>query len=181
MRVSYCFMVGVLFYGVKTILLDACCSFGVANQRRLLFDYRRGKSKPSNALDGSYHPPCSAKSTRFGNISFDPDLPLTALSYHQQSVVCYARTSNEKGAKLVAGFPTPTGEAIEAVFSLIDGMLLGDGAELIEAFESANRRVCFTRNSSMSKLQRLKLTFSGEAKKAKWSSTHPDMCVSKIT
>ena len=109
-------------------------------------------------------------------MSCDPGLPFTftALSYHQQSVICYVRPINSKGTKFVAGFPTPTGDVIEIELSFIDGMLLGDGSELIEAFESANSCVYFTRSSSMSKLQRLKLTTSGKPKKTKWSSTHPD-------
>merc|ERR1711991_1179118 len=53
-------------------------------------------------------------------------------------------------------------------------MLLGNRAELIRAFESHNDHNYFTRNSSMSKLQRLKSTSTGKPKRTKWSSTHPD-------
>ena len=53
-------------------------------------------------------------------------------------------------------------------------MLLGDGSKLIEACECDVKHGYFTRNPTMSKLQRLKSTSSGKPKKTKWSSTHPD-------
>ena len=167
-------MVSHFFYGKDTFLLDTCCNAGVTNQKCLLSEFSKGNSKPANTLGGSYQPPYTAKSICFGDMSFDPNLPFTVLSYYQQKIMSYVRPTSVEGNKFVAGFSIPSGDVVEIVFTFIDGMLLGDGSKLIEAFESHSNHGYFTRNPSMSKLQRLKSTPSGKAKKTKWSSTHPD-------
>ena len=80
------------------------------------------------------------------------------LSYYQQKIMSYVRPTSVEGNKFVAGFSIPSGDVVEIVFTFIDGMLLGDGSKLIEAFESHSNHGYFTRNPSMSKLQRLKST-----------------------
>ena len=95
--------------------------------------FRRVKPRASNTLGGSYQPPYAADSSCFGRISYDPDLPFTVLSYHQQSVICYV---HPRGAKFAAGFMLPNEHVIEIEFRFIEGMLLGDGAPLFECYEN---------------------------------------------
>ena len=135
-----------------------------------LNEIRKCKPRASNTLGGSYQPPYSAKSTCFGDISYDPDLPFTVLSYHQQSELCYVHPGDEV---FRAGFTLPNGEIVEIEFRFIEGMLIGDGAPLFDWYEDCSYAM-FTRNSSMSRLQKLKKTKSGKPRKTKWTSTHPD-------
>ena len=166
-------MVSHFFYGKDTFLLDTCCNAGVTNQKCLLSEFSKGNSKPANTLGGSYQPPYTAKSICFGDMSFDPNLPFTVLSYNQQRHICYVKPKAKDGSKFVAGFPTPHGEVIEVSFIFIDGMLIGDGSKLIKSYDR-ERYAYYTRNPNMSKIQKLKKTPSGKPKKTKWSSTHPD-------
>ena len=95
-------MVTAFFFGNRTLLLDTCCNFGVSNLRCLLHSVSKAKGRPSNTLGGSYHPPYVADSHYFGKISYDPNLPFTVLSYHQQSSICYVRPKDKGGRKFIA-------------------------------------------------------------------------------
>ena len=132
--------------------------------------FRRVKPRASNTLGGSYQPPYAAESSCFGRISYDPDLPFTVLSYHQQSVICYV---HPRGDKFAAGFMLPNEAIVEIEFRFIEGMLLGDGAPLYDCYDNKTYAM-FTRNSSMSRLQKFKKTPTGKPRKTKWTSTHPD-------
>ena len=116
----------------SSLLLDTCCNAGVTNMKIVLTKLTRMKPRASNTLGGSYQPPYAADSTCFGRISYDPDLPFTALSYHQQSIICYV---HPRGKKFAAGFMLPNDVVIEIEFRFIEGMLLGDGAPLCDCYE----------------------------------------------
>ena len=58
-----------------------------------------------------------------------------------QRVMSYVWPKSKDGSKFIAGFPTPSGEVVEILFTFIDGMLLGDGSKLIETLSLFFRHV----------------------------------------
>ena len=144
MTTTYRLATSAFFYGPNTSLLDARRDVGATNREEVLEEAMSLKPRSSNTLGGSYSPPFSAQSTRFGNISFDPEPPLTAPSYHTQASVSYVCPADQAGMKLVAGLPLPNGNVVEIEFKFIEGTLLGDGAAL---YDDLHRRdVTFARS-----------------------------------
>ena len=72
--------------GTNVFLLDSCCSPSamVLNNNRLCKDYFVSTNKPSTGtLGGAYQAPFIGNFEFFGMNDFDPDLPMSILSWYR--------------------------------------------------------------------------------------------------
>ena len=137
-------------FGSFCILLDTGCNAPVASRKEFLNEIydNDANNNSANTLGGAYSAPYQATSISFGDISFDPALPFTILSYYFTELNGYIVPIDALNFK--AGFPTGDGNYMEIKFRFIDGMLMGDGAKLATCM--SQKKAYFTRNPSMGRL-----------------------------
>lgn len=158
--------------GSYCILLDTGCNSPVVSRREFLTDiFDNDDRNSSNTLGGSYIAPFLATSVPFGQVAFDPSLPFSILSYYFVAEHGYIEPID--AMNFIAGFPTyEAGKCVEVKFKFIDGMLMGDGKEIVKYLNNAS--TYFTRSPSMGRLNQGK-TKNNKPVKTRWSSVHPDL------
>ena len=109
--------------GSYCILLGTGCNAPVVARKEFLSDiYENEEKNSSNTLGGAYIAPFLASSVPFGQVSFDPQLPFTILSYYFVAAHGYVEALN--AVSFIAGFPTyEIGKYIEVKFKFTDGTL----------------------------------------------------------